>query len=75
MAIYVHQIINLQGSCNKEVQDRFLSLQQIFLKFLFDRRATMQDLASSTLTQIYNLGDETTRQQLVDALSATFAGE
>ena len=27
------------------------------------------------MTQIYNLGDETTRQELVDALSATFAGE
>ena len=41
MAIYVHQIILLQGSSNKEIQDRFLKLQQIFLKFLFDRRATM----------------------------------
>ena len=35
----------------------------------------MQDLASKSLTQIYNLGDETARQELVDALSSTFAGD
>jgi len=35
----------------------------------------MQDLASKSLTQIYNLGDEATRTELVDALASTFAGE
>ena len=34
----------------------------------------MQDLASKSLSLIYNLGDEETRAKLVDALSGTFTG-
>jgi len=61
MAIYLHQMVALHGSDSKELQARFIQLQQIFLKFLFDRRGAMQDLASKSLTQIYNLGDETVK--------------
>jgi len=35
----------------------------------------MQDLASKSLSTIYNLGDEETRTKLVDALSSTFTGK
>ena len=32
----------------------------------------MQDLASKSLTIVYNLGDEDTKRNLVESLSATF---
>ena len=33
----------------------------------------MQDLASKSLTIVYNLGDEDTKRNLVESLSATFS--
>ena len=35
----------------------------------------MQDLASRSLSTVYNLGDEETRQKLVDSLSGAFTGQ
>ncbi len=35
----------------------------------------MQDLASKSLSIIYNLGDEETRKRLVESLSNTFTGK
>ena len=72
---YLHHILTEQGEKNEEVKARLLPLQKIFLRFLFDRRASMQDLASKSLSLIYNLGDEATRTKLVDALSGTFTGQ
>ena len=72
---YLHHVLLEQGETNEEVKARLLPLQKIFLKFLFDRRASMQDLASKSLSTIYNLGDDETRQRLVDALSSTFTGK
>ena len=59
---------------NQDVKDRLLPLQKIFLKFLFDKRSSMSDLASKSLTAVYNMGDEDTRRKLVESLSATFTG-
>ena len=53
----------------------FLDLQRVFLKFLFDRKAYMQDLSSKALSKIYHLGEPEVRTQLVEALSKTLAGE
>ena len=35
----------------------------------------MQDLASKSLTIVYNLGDEDTKRNLVESLSNTFTGQ
>ena len=35
----------------------------------------MQDLASKSLSTVYNLGDEETRKKLVDSLSGAFTGQ
>ena len=32
----------------------FLDIQRVFLKFLFDRKAYMQDLSSKALSKIYH---------------------
>lgn len=53
----------------------FIDIQRVFLKFLFDRKAFMQDLSSKALSKIYNLGTPEVRTQLVDALSMTLSGE
>jgi hypothetical protein len=53
----------------------FLDIQRVFLKFLFDRKAYMQDLSSKALSKIYHLGTPEVRTQLVDALSKTLSGE
>ena len=73
--VYLHQLISVEGHRNDDLKQRLLALQQIFLKFLFDRRASMQDLASRSLSTVYNLGDEATRQKLVDSLSGAFTGQ
>jgi hypothetical protein len=53
----------------------FIDIQRVFLKFLFDRKAYMQDLSSKALSKIYHLGTPEVRTQLVDALSKTLSGE
>lgn len=73
--VYLHQIILLEGERNDDIKARLLPLQKIFLKFLFDRRSSMQDLASKSLTIVYNLGDDETKRNLVESLSATFTGQ
>ena len=73
--IYLHSILTEKGETETEIKERLISLQKIFLKFLFDKRASMQDLASKSLSIIYNLGDEDTRKRLVESLSNTFTGK
>ena len=73
--VYLHQIITIEGETNTAIKERLIKLQKIFLKFLFDRRSSMQDLASKSLTIVYNLGDEDTKRNLVEALSNTFSGQ
>lgn len=73
--IYLHQIVSIEGEHNADIKARLLALQKIFLKFLFDRRSSMQDIASKSLSIVYNLGDEDTRRKLVDSLSGTFTGQ
>jgi hypothetical protein len=53
----------------------FLEIQKVFLKFLFDRKAYMQDLSSRALSKIYHQGTPEARVILVEALSRTLAGE
>jgi proteasome component ECM29 len=74
-AIYLYQIIHLYGEKEKEIQDMFIDIQRVFLKFLFDRKTFMQDLSSKALSKIYNLGSPDVRNQLVDNLSQTLSGE
>jgi len=73
--VYLHHILTEQGQQNEEVKSRLLPLQKIFLRFLFDRRSSMQDLASKSLSIVYNMGDEQTRKRLVDSLSSSFTGK
>lgn len=44
-----------------EIRDDFVDIQQVFMRFLFDRRSQMQDLASKGLSLVYKLGDENQR--------------
>ena len=45
------------------------------MKFLFDRKAYMQDLSSKALSKIYHQGTPEARTQLVESLSKTLSGE
>lgn len=74
-AIYLYQVVELYGEREKEVQDLFLDIQKVFMKFLFDRKAYMQDLSSKALSKIYHQGTPEARTQLVEALSKTLSGE
>lgn len=74
-AIYLYQVVELYGEREREVQDMFLAIQKVFMKFLFDRKAYMQDLSSKALSKIYHQGTPEARKQLVEALSKTLSGE
>ncbi len=39
--IYLHSILTEKGETEAEIKERLISLQKIFLKFLFDKRASM----------------------------------
>jgi len=74
-AIYMSQLVQYFGKTQEIVKDRFLDLQKVFLKFLFDRKPYMQDISSKGLSLIYELGSESVRAKLVDSLSQTLSGE
>jgi hypothetical protein len=74
-AIYLYEVVELYGAKKKEIQEMFLPIQKVFLKFLFDRKPFMQDLSSKALSKIYNLGTAEVRTMLVDSLSQTLSGE
>jgi len=74
-AIYLFEATNHFGKREAAVSDRFLALQQVFFKFLFDRKPIMQDISSRALTLIYQNGSESVKGDLVDALSKTLSGE
>lgn len=44
------------------------------MRYLFDRRGFMQDLASKGLSLVYKLGNEEQRALLVTSLQETFSG-
>lgn len=71
--IVLYQIVS--KTHDEQIKEKYLGLQRVFMRFLFDRRGFMQDLASKALSLIYNNGDETIRKKLVESLSAAFAGE
>ena len=39
--VYLHEIVSVEGEKSEVVKSRLLTLQKIFLKFLFDKRASM----------------------------------
>lgn len=45
------------------------------MRFLFDRRSSIQDLASKGLSLIYKMGDVSQRETLVEDLSNAFSGK
>jgi hypothetical protein len=65
--VYLSEILKKQGN-NEEVQNRLIDIQKVFQRFLFDRRGSMQDLASKALPQIYLLGSEEVKKQLMENL-------
>ncbi|CDW80673.1 proteasome-associated protein ecm29 homolog [Stylonychia lemnae] len=72
---FLYQVIELYGQKSKAIQERFLTYQRVFIKFLFDRKTSMQDLSSKALSKIYNLGNSDVRVRLVESLSKTLSGE
>lgn len=50
-------------------------MQNIFLKYIFDKKAAIQDISSKALTLIYQIGDSEVKESLVQSLSATLTGD
>jgi len=57
--IYVYEVVKEYAETSSEMRQQFfVEIQQVFMRYLFDRRNFMQDLASKGLSLIYKLGDE-----------------
>lgn len=75
MVIYLYEIVNRYAEDSSEMREKyFVEMQQVFMKYLFDRRSFMQDLASKGLSMVYKLGNEEQRALLVTSLSEAFSG-
>ena len=71
----LYEIVCGQGKTNDIIQGKLIQIQQIFLKYLFDTRSSIQDLSSQALSTIYNIGDGDIKKKLVESLSNAFTGE
>lgn len=72
---YLYEVVNRYAENSSEMREKyFVEIQQIFMRYLFDRRGFMQDLASKGLSLVYKLGNEEQRALLVTSLSETFSG-
>ena len=56
------------------LQSKFIDMQRVFLRYIFDSKALVQECSSNAVTVIYKAGDEQVRSQLVQALSSTLGG-
>ncbi len=75
LIIYIYQIVKSFAASTSEIRSTyFLEIQQVFMRYLFDRRSFMQDLASKGLSLIYKLGDQSQRDMLVTSLQSAFSG-
>jgi len=45
------------------------------LKYIFDKKAAIQDISSKALTLIYQIGDAEVKESLVQSLSLTLTGD
>jgi len=72
--IYLFEVVNRYAESSSEMREKyFIEIQQVFMRYLFDRRGFMQDLASKGLSLVYKLGNEEQRTLLVNSLSESFS--
>jgi proteasome component ECM29 len=73
--IYLFEVVNRYAKESSEMRETmFVEIQQIFMRYLFDRRGFMQDIASKGLSLVYQLGNEEQKQLLITSLQDTFSG-
>jgi len=73
--IYLFEVVNRYAKESSEMRESmFVEIQQIFMRYLFDRRGFMQDIASKGLSLVYQLGNEEQKQLLITSLQDTFSG-
>jgi len=59
VVVYIYEVVKGFAASSSEMRETyFVDIQQVFMRYLFDRRSFMQDLASKGLSLIYKLGDE-----------------
>lgn len=73
--VYLNELLQLFGATDSFVQSKFLELQRVFLKYIFDKKATLSEIASKALTLIYRAGGEDVKESLVQSLTVTLTGE
>lgn len=55
--LYLYEVMHLYGHLNF-IRERFVEIQKIFLKYIFDMKPLVQEISSKALTHIYKQGDE-----------------
>ena len=65
LVVYLYEVVNKYAQESTELRAKFVEIQQIFMRYLFDRRGVMQDLASKGLSLVYKLGNEEQKQLLI----------
>lgn len=73
--IYLNEILQAYGKNEALIQDRFVEIQKIFLKYIFDKKPAIQDISSKALTLIYKTGSAEIKESLVQSLSSTLTGD
>ncbi|CAI2382409.1 unnamed protein product [Moneuplotes crassus] len=58
----------------KHCQEELTNFQNIFFKYMFDKKELIQELASNVLTKLYHIGDAETKKKLVQNLSKALGG-
>jgi hypothetical protein len=51
------------------MQEKFVQIQMLFLKYIFDMKPLVQEISSKALTFIYKIGNEQIKEALVQSLS------
>jgi proteasome component ECM29 len=73
--VYLYEVVRRYAKTSSEMREKyFMELQNVFMRYLFDKRQFMQDLASKGLSLIYTEGDPAQRELLLTALSEAFSG-
>jgi hypothetical protein len=63
--IYLNEALQLYGKTEDFMKERFVEMQKIFLKYIFDKKAPIQDISSKALTLIYQIGSPEVKESLV----------
>ena len=73
--IYLNEALQLYGKTEEFMKEKFVEMQKMFLKYIFDKKPAIQDISSKALTLIYQIGSPEVKESLVQSLSQRLAGD